>query len=526
MSFLPIVDRELRVASRRWLTYLTRAGVGTLAIVISVPVMFFGWMTGGGSGAGQSAFTVLSNYIFLVGMLGGVLITADCLSSEKRDGTLGLLFLTDLKGYDVVLGKFAALGLHSMYGLVAVFPALALPLLTGGVTGAEFWRVSFALLNLLFFSLAVGMAVSSMARDASRAFSGTVLILLLFIVCFPLLGKAMQVAGWDGLARTVVWFNPGHAFSIGKATSVSGLATEYWASLGFSHGIAWLLLAGASLVVPRAWQDKATDRPATSGPIGSLGSRIARIFRAQRSRELLEINPVVWLMGDRRVLKSILWIICAAWCAGVLLTCLMLKPENAMGMVFGWCLVVLLVYGLLLIDHACRFWVESRQNGNLEALLAVPIESREILSSHWASIRRHFLWPRVVVLCAATLPTWIVGVQTLLSHESSKGDMVGGLFLYAYLIGFMLWVLSTYIAIGYTGMWLALKLKRPQFASGLTLLCVLILPMMLCWLGFGITLVFIFLPMSLLQSNLRGMILQRYMPVVKGIQVRANQSGV
>jgi hypothetical protein len=45
---------------------------------------------------------------------------------------------------------------------------------------------------------------------------------------------------------------------------------------------------------------------------------------------------------------------------------------------------------------------------------------------------------------------------------------------------------------------------------------VVLLPMVLCWLGFGLTLIFIFLPMSLLQSNLRGMILQRYMPVEKG----------
>ena len=29
--------------------------------------------------------------------------TADSLSAEKREGTLGLLFLTDLRGYDVVL---------------------------------------------------------------------------------------------------------------------------------------------------------------------------------------------------------------------------------------------------------------------------------------------------------------------------------------------------------------------------------------------------------------------------------------
>ena len=41
-------------------------------------------------------------------LLSGVWFTADCLSEEKREGTLGLLFLTDLKGYDVVFGKLVA----------------------------------------------------------------------------------------------------------------------------------------------------------------------------------------------------------------------------------------------------------------------------------------------------------------------------------------------------------------------------------------------------------------------------------
>ena len=79
--------------------------------------------------------------------------------------------------------------------------------------------------------------------------------------------------------------------------------------------------------------------------------------------------------------------------------------------------------------------------------------------------------------------------------------------------GMLLWFLATFVAIGYTGMWLSLKLRRPHFASGLTLLCVVLLPIMFCYLGFGLTLLFIFLPMSLLHSNLRGLILQRYIPM-------------
>src|SRR2546427_9287536 len=71
--------------------------------------------------------------------------TADCLSQEKRERTLGLLFLTDLKGHDVVLGKLAATSLRGFYGLLAIFPVLAVPLLMGGITPGEFWRMVLVL---------------------------------------------------------------------------------------------------------------------------------------------------------------------------------------------------------------------------------------------------------------------------------------------------------------------------------------------------------------------------------------------
>jgi len=61
-----------------------------------------------------------------------------CLSEEKREGPR-LLFLTDLKGYDVVLGKLAANFFEFAVRHGAIFPVYGHPLLLGGVTPAEFW---------------------------------------------------------------------------------------------------------------------------------------------------------------------------------------------------------------------------------------------------------------------------------------------------------------------------------------------------------------------------------------------------
>src|SRR5438876_918936 len=152
MSFLPIVNRELRAASRRKATYRIRWWTATLAIAASCCWLIFVWILSGRGNLGHTLFTILTGYTFALCLLAGVFLTADSLSEEKREGTLGLLFLTDLKGYDIVLGKFAAKSLNAFYALLALLPLTGLPLLVGGVTGAEFWRMMLALINALFVS--------------------------------------------------------------------------------------------------------------------------------------------------------------------------------------------------------------------------------------------------------------------------------------------------------------------------------------------------------------------------------------
>ena len=95
MTFLPVVERELRVAARKHGTYWGRM----LAAVAGVGVAAWSLVaSGGGTQVGAVVFETLSAIIFIYCAVSGVLFTSDCISEEKREGTLGLLFLTDLKG--------------------------------------------------------------------------------------------------------------------------------------------------------------------------------------------------------------------------------------------------------------------------------------------------------------------------------------------------------------------------------------------------------------------------------------------
>ena len=119
MTFLPVVERELRVAARRRGTYRSRFAAAVIAAVIAAWVLL---SAGDNKEKGAEMLGWLSALLFLYTGIVGVQATSDCLSEEKREGTLGLLFLTDLKGYDVVIGKLAATSVNVFYGLLAVAP--------------------------------------------------------------------------------------------------------------------------------------------------------------------------------------------------------------------------------------------------------------------------------------------------------------------------------------------------------------------------------------------------------------------
>src|SRR5215831_2821308 len=185
MAFVPIVQRELRAAVRRKGMFRVRWWAALLAIAVGFVSLGFVAATRPRGSVGNPLFSILTGYALGLCLLSGVVLTADSLSEERREGTLGLLFLTNLKGYDVVMGKFIPSFLIGAYVLFALLPITAIPLLLGGVTGGEFWRVALALLNALFISLAAGALVSSTSRDSQRAMGNTLVLVLILLGGLP-----------------------------------------------------------------------------------------------------------------------------------------------------------------------------------------------------------------------------------------------------------------------------------------------------------------------------------------------------
>jgi len=117
--WLPIVERELGLASRRPTLYLLRPIAPLVLLVFAVgPFVLYSFFRGQ---EGRTCFNALGAGLFAVAIFAGLAFTGDCISVERRQGTLPLLQLAGLTNIDVLLGKLAATGIPAFFALISIF---------------------------------------------------------------------------------------------------------------------------------------------------------------------------------------------------------------------------------------------------------------------------------------------------------------------------------------------------------------------------------------------------------------------
>ncbi|HUR44306.1 MAG TPA: ABC transporter permease subunit [Candidatus Saccharimonadales bacterium] len=470
MRFLPIVGRELRVASRQRSTYWIRTGAALGGIAIGAWIMLVPIFRDNRT-LGPALFISLSILTFVYSLLVGVLRTADCLSEEKREGTLGLLFLTDLKGYDIVVGKLVATSLNAVYGAFAIFPVMAVPLLAGGVSGKQFSHVVICALVTLFFSLSVGMFCSAVCRDDRRALVLSLLVALGFAGGLPALGGILASIYPPHTANPLFFIpSPGYAcFMAFDSVALSLPQFNYFKeSLATIHSISWALLISACLIVPRTWQDKAASaekqlRRVRFQRAGLLALEGIREFRTR----LLEINPLYWLSSRDRLKPVAIWSLLAV---GALVWLWGLSKYPQAWRDTGSYIVTSLFYHTVL-----KFWIAleagrclgvDRKNGALELLLSTPLSVREIVGGHMLALRRLFLAPALTIAGA-----------DFIFLLTTKDDQSSVLLWSAGIISF----LSDMAVLGPVALWLGMISKSTTRAAAAAVVRIMVLP----WMSFA-----------------------------------------
>jgi len=398
MRFLPIVDRELRVAARRRGIYALRVLAAAAALAVTLWLCLAPTQGQPPTALGKSLFTALSIMAFAYSLLIGPFLTADCISAEKREGTLGLLFLTNLRNFDVVLGKWAATSLAGFYGLVAVLPALSIPLLIGGVTPGEYGRTALAVLNAILFSLTAGMFVSAISRDQTKAILGSLILVLTLSGLLPglmvLLFSGFLGSGVSGYPPAAL-ASPVYAGQFAVDAAFRTNPGLFWISLGVVHASSWLFAVGTILIVARVWRQE----PAARTDSILWWSRVGRTRRWQRRLvRRLESNPVYALASRHRWPHWVFWALVGIVTINIYwLTIGARRNPGLLQFHLHFSTAMYFINRVWIAAMACRFFVESRRNHGLELMLTTPLEVGRIVWGRRRALVRLFFWPVLAI---------------------------------------------------------------------------------------------------------------------------------
>ncbi len=388
MTFLPIIERELLVRSRNRLTWWIRFGAGLAGALICLTQLAYSHPYSNPALVGRELFGGLVVVALLL-CLGSCLLTAESVGSERREGTLGLLLLTHVKTFDVLVGKLGSVGIVALCALLAFVPMLMIPVVAGGVSGGEAARVAVALGNMLFFALTAGLFASSNQPDRFKAARGAILI----VVAFAFLP---YVAAWmlePVLAQMVRLLSPVAALLAAIDFGANSSTTPFWISMSLMFAVSGLLLVRAGVRLRRGLREENAGSRETL-PAESHKVRPVRSRHPWRGKKHWK-SPAEWLVRRKHGLAATLWLVGALgfFYYGVygiffrFIGSSFLMSHTAVSLAFT------VIQGALMAWASSRFFVDARRSEELELLLTTPLEAQAIVSAQWRVLRKLLIGP-------------------------------------------------------------------------------------------------------------------------------------
>jgi len=464
MVCLPIIERELRVALRKRRPARSRLKVAAAAVGGTMLFLLLGTVTGDRDlGRNLDELLCLAGLYFVVrapGLIAGVL------AEERRNQTLGLLFLSGLGAGEVFASKFLSAALVAFTDLLALFPMLALPFLIGGVSFEVFLATICSLPALMLFALAVSLLGSVLTQE-----DGTAVVLAVGLgagLC--VLTPAIYVAQShfaSGGAPSLWWlrlspaYGPylvSHGFRSGFA---AGAVAEFWLNLGMTCAWSVLCLGAASTALKLLWREREEQR----GRAGWRGRWHELVHgsvpeRRRLGRVWLEANPFVWLAARDRQPAALAWAVVGG---GVLLWlgCWAAWPARwpSVPNFFITATLLNLAVGWMICQAAASSIGEPRRDGSYELLLTTPLQPSDIVWGQLEALR----W-RFQPLLRAVLGLEVVMLLAGLIMRGWNGPALAVYFIIWSLLLYWTWSLGRNWRRVLQVMWISLNCGRPAHA--------------------------------------------------------------
>lgn len=482
-----VLFRELRAASRRRSTYWIRvavvmAGLGAMLLQFAAGRLASALSPWGRAPLpGAELFAALHTALCAGLLLAAPLFAADCIARERRDDTLGLLALTPLRPFQIVLGKAAAQVVRLLSLWIACLPLLLIPVLMGGVSVLDLQYALGIEMMIVLGGLASGLVATSFCRVWSRS-AGLAFVLtlaggqLLTLFAAVVLVTSDQIRGPGipgvGIAGQSVWVislvtwigstglpGPGFGRLLGAYPSWVTTTTQHCLLAGIAICMA---LFGVSVLIA-GWRVSLSLRSdlrsssQRSIPTTRHPARNARGSSERRRQRWLAGNPARWLCevsgNQRRGYWVWLLVVATTW-----IGLPWLARDDLEGMALTCFLPAALAIPLAMT--AASSFRRELEEGTLELLLVTPLPARKLV---WARVREQ--WS---IYGPAALLHGVLSVVFALRWDIS-----------AVLLAFNWAGLSTIVTLPAVGIRFAVRRLHPLSGFFWSLLTLLILPLLI-----------------------------------------------
>jgi len=453
-----VLDKELRVASRRVRCYALRAGYAA-ALTFLVIVTWSSTVRTGPAvilasrmpEVAKTVTTAVTWLQFLAAQGLAVILLSSAIGEEIRKGTLSTLLTTPITSFQIVIGKLFSRMLQVLVLLAMSLPVLAILRLLGGVPGEFILAGGCITLTTTLFVGALSLWLSTYYRYGSKAISAVLLIgIILFVVpevVLSVLGS-YQLVKVGAVQPILEVTSPFRALSVATAELWTPRAAPAGAYAPWMLNSLVMLGLTLFLLVLTIRRVRKAAVGAMSGDKKSAGAVVGRAIRrflwgsgatpkAAGPVKHVKGSPVVWKETRRGLLYG--WslsdiVICAIALVLAIVPAVILgssEPSIGLGLFIAGCLSLLLVVRLAV---ECAGSVpREREARTWPILLTTLLEDKEIVNG---KIKAALLRNMPLFITLAVL-------SVFLSAAFPRVEM-----LWVWGWGLMSWVTSILLVIG------------------------------------------------------------------------------
>jgi ABC-type transport system involved in multi-copper enzyme maturation permease subunit len=389
----PIFNREFRTVPRRDRHHTARVAALGLLWVIGITA----WQATVGftkeAALGETArfglllFQIVSFVQLTLLLFFSALSAASTVSQEKDRRTFILLLLTDMRDYEIVLGKMLGSLLPIAILFAVTVPYFAMVLLLGGVSGAQVTQAVVVMAATAVAAGSLGGLVALWRERTFQALALAVLALVFYLLVVQGAGMVVRLATDVDSSLVVAWLDPFTAMVYVLEPPTPGPAIP--PAYGFAIAMLALSVAlnGFGIWKLRTWNpsgEPVQQREAPEGTDDSPEMR-AKAHAAPGLVRQVWANPILWreirtlAYGRRPLLVKV------AYAVVIGLLCYFAveqirSPYGRPAFAAAYGLVPATVLSLLLVSAQAVTSITSERDGRaLDLLLVTDISPKEFV---------------------------------------------------------------------------------------------------------------------------------------------------